>query len=83
MIKVYICRDCKATFETPIQWQESHGLDSPPWERFSACPACLDLNFIEIKEYCDLCGDPCVDEYVELKDNTVFCADCFTVKDCD
>lgn len=37
---LYRCLDCGYIFEEPVVWQESHGLDTPPYEEWSGCPRC-------------------------------------------
>lgn len=53
----YKCIECGYIFEEGEQrvWEESHGLDSPPYERFEGCPVCGN-NFEETCK-CKLCGE--------------------------
>ena len=39
---MYRCCECGNLFEEGEQavWEETHGLDSPPYEKFSGCPIC-------------------------------------------
>ena len=39
---MYKCTECGNLFEEGEQaaWEETHGLDSPPYEKFSGCPVC-------------------------------------------
>lgn len=36
----YICFDCGEEFDTPKLYIETHGLDSPPYEKVRGCPVC-------------------------------------------
>ena len=55
---MYICQDCGHIFEEPVGYLDRHGLDSPPYERASACPACCG-SFVEaaVCEGCGTCFD--------------------------
>jgi len=48
VIYIYKCNDCGYEFEYPKIIEESHGLDTPPYERFAVCPCCLDTDYDEI-----------------------------------
>ena len=39
---MYKCTECGHLFEEGEQatWEEEHGLDSPPYEKWSGCPVC-------------------------------------------
>ena len=45
---MYICNNCKQMFEEPDFLYETHGLDTPPYEKLYFCPYCHcgDFNFI-------------------------------------
>lgn len=36
----YQCLDCGRKFSEPEKYQETHGLDSPPYEEWYGCPYC-------------------------------------------
>lgn len=44
---MYKCRECGATFEEPHRWEERHGFDYGPFEKWSACPCCGDCDYDE------------------------------------
>ena len=71
------CLECGQIFEDGEQaiWEETHGLDTPPYEKFSGCPICK--GSYEETEQCKICGgefledelngscvcDKCIEEY--------------------
>ena len=54
---MYKCRKCGNLFEEGEQavWEETHGLDSPPYEKWSGCPVCHG-DYEEVHQ-CKKCGD--------------------------
>ena len=54
---MYRCVSCGNLFEEGEQavWEERHGLDSPPYEKFSGCPVCKG-DYEEVHQ-CKECGD--------------------------
>ena len=54
---MYRCESCGNLFEEGEQavWEEPHGLDSPPYEKFSGCPVCKG-DYEEVYQ-CKKCGD--------------------------
>ena len=54
---MYRCVNCGNLFEEGEQavWEETHGLDSPPYEKFSGRPVCKG-DYEEVYK-CDSCGD--------------------------
>jgi hypothetical protein len=68
-----VCLDCGHVFEEPNSWQETHGLDIPPYEQMSGCPMCSG-SYIEAYE-CDACGEWINDDYFIVGDER-FCNDC-------
>lgn len=50
----YKCNNCGATFARPMRVIETHGLDTPPYERIKVCPCCQIPDFDEIEEDEDL-----------------------------
>lgn len=51
----YICLDCGYLFNEPHCYTETHGLDTPPYEHISCCPACGGIYDETIE--CDECGE--------------------------
>ena len=54
---MYRCENCGHLFEEGEQavWEERHGLDTPPYEKWSGCPLCHD-GYEEVHQ-CKECGD--------------------------
>lgn len=54
---MYKCCECGNLFEEGEQavWEETHGLDSPPYEKWSGCPICKG-DYEEVHQ-CKGCGD--------------------------
>ena len=69
---MYRCVNCGNLFEEGEQavWKETHGLDSPPYEKFSGCPVCRG-DYEEVHQ-CKECGDWHTDD--ELYEG--WCEDC-------
>ena len=69
---MYRCANCGNLFEEGEQavWEETHGLDSPPYETWSGCPVCRG-DYEEVHQ-CKKCGDWHSED--ELYDG--WCEDC-------
>lgn len=54
---MYKCENCGHLFEEGEQavWEERHGLDTPPYEKWSGCPLCKG-DYEEVHQ-CKECGD--------------------------
>lgn len=50
----YICLSCHQLFDEPYEYEERHGLDHGPFERWRVSPCCYD-GYDEAVE-CDRCG---------------------------
>lgn len=46
MSERFFCRECNRFFDNPHYYEETHGLDSPPYERVSICPYCESDDFV-------------------------------------
>ena len=70
MPMMFKCEDCGHLFEKgeESRWQESHGLDAPPYEEWTGCPICKGA-YEEIKP-CKICGS------YEHETGEDFCNDC-------
>lgn len=53
---MYRCLECGNLFEDgeEVVWEETHGLDSPPYEKWSGCPLCKG-GYKTINP-CKICG---------------------------
>ena len=45
----FFCKNCRRYFDKPVFYEETHGLDSPPYERIPICPMCSGDNFCEFE----------------------------------
>ena len=52
MSRMYKCADCLKSFSEPEYFEERHGLDTPPYERFACCPGCKSTDLM-IDDLCD------------------------------
>ena len=76
---MYLCLECKGLFEDPVKYQDTHGLDSPPYETFYGCPYCGGA-FVETK-MCDICGSYIEGKYAVIDDYQFVCEECYVIKD--
>ena len=69
---MFKCESCGHLFEEGEQavWEERHGLDTPPYEKWSGCPLCYGAY--EKAEPCKICGSNTEEELVGG-----VCEDCF------
>ena len=68
---MFICNDCGAIFDNPEVEYETHGLDSPPYERWLICPNCRSSSFEEA-----LLCTRCYEYVTELTDD--LCDECYS-----
>lgn len=76
----YVCLECYEIFDEDRldTWEETHGLDCPPYEKRSGCPYCGGA-YTEA-HLCDACGEYINTEtYVEIDDKR-YCEGCFTIR---
>lgn len=71
---MYICLDCQRLFGQPKEWEETHNLDTPPYEHWSGCPYCQS-DYAEAYR-CDNCGRWIESDYIKINDNR-YCECCF------
>lgn len=79
LIGKYVCLDCCCTFNKSKLYVETHGLDTPPYERISGCPNCGGFYIKAI--YCDCCGGVIVGDYAVIEDGNMYCDGCYSIKD--
>ena len=65
-MKLFVCIECKNTFEDPKKYVEKHGLDSGPYEEWDGCPECSG-SYTEAFQ-CNTCGDWITDDYIKIGD---------------
>ena len=77
------CLNCMSVFEEPSRYeQKSEFWGAPCSEIFYSCPYCDSDDIIEDEPpKCDCCGDYCTEEFVETKNHSYFCNNCYTIKD--
>lgn len=59
---------------------ERHGLDTPPYEEYDACPHCAGVN-LHTARRCDLCGEWLTGGYIKTLDGLRICDGCYTTRD--
>lgn len=72
----YICLDCGEVFDEPAYWEERHGFDYGPFEKWSGCPYCGESYTKAYK--CSDCGDWIFGEYIKTASGHRFCENCYT-----
>lgn len=75
MMFLFVCLECGNVFAEPVHWEETHGLDSPPYEHFSGCPLCYG-SYVQAYQ-CDCCGSWMTDGYIKTDDGKRYCGNCF------
>lgn len=74
---MYICLECGALLESTVSIPVLHDeVDDQSIKTYHGCPYCKSDQVEEAKQ-CDLCGKYVVNDYIELKDGTTACHDCF------
>ena len=76
---MFLCLECDGLFEEPKVYQETHGLDSPPYEEFAGCPYCGG-SFVAT-EQCDVCGNYITGQCVVIDGAQFVCEECYSLKD--
>lgn len=70
---MFVCLECGNLFNEPAYWEETHGLECGPYEKWSGCPSCYGAY---TKVYiCDCCNDWIVDDYIKIEDKR-YCQEC-------
>ena len=65
---MYCCTDCKKEFEYVEIVFETHGMETPPFERIKRCPFCHSTDILERESrHCKFCGS-------RLKENGEYCS---------
>ena len=77
VIKLYVCLECGGLFQNPVEWEETHNLDTPPYERFSGSPCCFSNYTTAYK--CSCCGEYIVDSYIKIDSDERICGNCYQV----
>ena len=45
----YVCHECGEEFDEPYEYEERHGLEYGPFEKWSVCPCCGNPGYEEAK----------------------------------
>ena len=61
---MYECFECERHFEEPDFIVETHGLDSPPYEKIGVCPYCK--SFFREMYQCKICGEWFTDDELTM-----------------
>ena len=74
---MFVCLECGNTFLEPKCWEETHGFDYGPFERFSGSPCCGEA-YAEA-HVCSKCS-----EWIKTKNYIRigldrYCEDCYTI----
>lgn len=75
-----ICVECGALFEQAKTVVERHGLDTPPYEEYLACPHCSGTNIHQARR-CDVCDEWITDGYIKTLGGERICDECYTRHD--
>lgn len=72
----FICCECEAVFDEPKIWTETHGLSTPPYERFAGCPSCGGGFTTTYK--CACCNSWITGQYIKIDSGERICENCYT-----
>ena len=75
----FICLSCEHEFDEPAVHEESHGLDTLPFETIYVCPNC-GSSWCAPAVYCDLCEHVILDKYIQTVDGVNICDECYVGK---
>lgn len=73
---MFVCTNCGHVFEDPEYWEERHGFDYGPFERWSGCPNCRG-SYVEAHR-CDCCDEWIDGPYIMLESGERICEGCYT-----
>lgn len=77
---MYQCDTCGCQFAQPAILHERHGMEGAPYEELPVCPNCREHFFVRMVK-CDWCGEYTAQRYVKTAGGTVFCENCYTIKE--
>jgi formylmethanofuran dehydrogenase subunit E len=78
-IGLFICMECGELFEHPVEWVETHGFSTPPYEHWSGSPCCHG-NYAETFK-CDMCDEWIEGQYIKTNDGDRICDNCYETYD--
>ena len=65
---MFICNECGFVFDEPKEFYETHGLSTPPYEKWLLCPNCDETDFSEAIE-CSRCGELMSEKFAKSDDS--------------
>ena len=71
----FLCWECEAIFDEPKIWTQTHGLDTPPYERYAGCPVCGSAFTTTYK--CACCNEWITGSYIKLDSGERVCENCY------
>lgn len=74
---MFVCSECGTLFEDPVEWEETHNLDTPPYEHFSGSPCCFSNYAVAHK--CNCCEEYIVGPYIKVDSGERICDNCYRV----
>ena len=74
---MFACCECGKLFKELAYWEETHGLDTPPYEQWSGSPCCYS-GYTDAHK-CDCCNEWIEGTYIKLDSGERICANCYTV----
>lgn len=78
MMTLLVCIECGEIFDEPVYWEETHGLDTPPYEQWSGCPHCRG-SYTEAYK-CDCCDEWIrTERYFKTEEDKRYCDDCVRI----
>ncbi len=72
---MFVCVECGHLFEEPVWWTESHGFDSPPYEKIYGSPCCYGA-YTEAHQ-CNECDEWITGEYIKTASGQRICENCY------
>ena len=73
---MFLCCECETLFDEPKIWTETHGMATPPYERYAGCPLCGGAFVTTYK--CECCNYWITGPYVKLDSGERICENCYT-----
>lgn len=72
---MWVCTNCGHIFEEPHRWEERHGFDYGPFEKFSGCPKCSE-PYVEAHQ-CAECEEWIRGGYIKTSSGQRICENCY------
>lgn len=72
---MWICIECGNTFDDPMCWEQTHGLDTPPYETVYGSPCCAG-SYAKARR-CSCCDAFIIGDYIKTDDGERYCENCY------